>query len=332
MSENNIDQKNPTESGEKVSIPELDEFIFEPDEFREEIVPRKLSAPDVAKYLIQKLDKNTKLKAFEQAEKVADFYDSTEIVETYKQFLDKKESDSESVRRSIVIARIIAILGNAEDVNFAKDYYKYLIQKLDTLDDFIEITFLHEALNLGLDSSLLRKKYDEKVAVLEKKKGDFQGELEYLKFQETVVDKIQRAEKVQAVKDKILNNKDRKTRIEDEIKMYVTTEFGFQEFLPKWSARRIRRETFGAQIAEQTKRTDNIPLKEDVAKLLRVFLMEKADSLKLQEDEKQNVRVKILRAIKFFNGKMLDGEEDFLRLFKGKQVDILANEGFMIKD
>ena len=332
MSENNVEQGNNSESGEKVSIPELDEFIFEPDEFREEIVPRKLVAPDVAKYLVQKLDKNTKLQAFQQAEKVADFYDSTEIVETYKQFLDKKETDSESVRRSIVIARIIAILGNAEDVNFAKDYYKHLIQKIDTLDDFIEITFLHEALNLGLDSSLLKKKYSEKVAVLEKKKGDFQGELEYLKFQETINDKIQRAEKVQAIKDKILNNKDRKARLEEEIKMYVTTEYGFFEFLPKWSARRIRRETFGAQIPEQIKRIEDVPLREDVAKNLRAFLMEKADALKLQEDEKQAVKIKLLRAIKFFGGKMLDGEEDFLRMFKGKQVDILANEGFLLKD
>lgn len=332
MSENNLEQGNNSESGEKVSIPALDEFIFEPDEFREEIVPRKLSAPDVAKYLVQKLDRNTKLKAFEQAEKVADFYDSTEIVETYKQFLDKKETDSEAVRRSIVIARIIAILGTPEDINFAKVYYKYLIQKLDTLEDFEEITFLHEALNLGTDTAALRKKFNDKAAALETKKGDFQGELEFLKFQETIGNKIQRAEKVQAIKDKVLKNNDRNARLEEEIRIYLTPEKGFQEFLQKWSARRIRRETYGAQPAEQFKRVENVQLREDVANTLRSFLLEKAEQLKSGEQEKQAVKVRLLRAIKFFGGKMLDGEEDFLRMFKGKQVDILANEGFLVRE
>jgi hypothetical protein len=310
----------------------LEEFIFKPDEYLEEIVPRKLSAPEVAKFLIQKIDKNTGLRPFQQTEKVADFYDTTEVVEKFKQFLDKKEANSEEVRRSIVIARIIAVLGSPADVEFAKDYYKYLIQKIDTLDDFEEITFLHEALNLGLDSALLRKKFNEKLSVLEKNKGNFQGDSAYLKFQTTIDMKISRAEKVQAIKDKILNNQDRRRRVEEEIKIYVTPEAGYQEFLQKWSARRIRRETWGAQPAEQIKRTESVPLREDVVKALRTFLDEKSDALTAETDEKQARRIRLLRAIRFFKGKMLDGEEDFLRLFKSKQADILANEGFLIKE
>lgn len=335
MSEENTEQKNLPEtesSSEPVSIPELEEFIFRPDEFNEEIVPRRLSAPEVAKFLLQKIDKNTKLEAFIQVEKVADFYDSTEIVEKYRQFLDKKESGSEEVQRSIVIARIIAILGNADDVEFAKNYYKYLIQKVDSITDFEQIILLHEALGLGSDSRELKQKIQTKLTALESKKADFTGELEYLKFQETIPPRLTSAEEVQPIKDKILRNADRKQRLEEEIKMYATTEYRFPEFLDKWSARRIRRETWAAQPAEQIKRTENKALKEDVVKVLRTFL-EKADKLpNLDDAEKEAVKLRLLRAIKFFDGKLSVEEEGVLRYNKGKQVDILANEGFLIKE
>jgi hypothetical protein len=42
-------------------------------------------------------------------------------------------------------------------------------------------------------------------------------------------------------------------------------------------------------------------------------------------------RVRILRAIRFFDGHLSDNEQGVLREHRGKQVDILANEGFMIK-
>ena len=335
MSEENTEQKNLSEtesSSEPVSIPELEEFIFRPDEFNEEIVPRRLSAPEVAKFLLQKIDKNTKLEAFIQVEKVADFYDSTEIVEKYKQFLDKKEAGSEEVQRSIVITRIIAILGNADDVEFAKSYYKYLIQKVDSITDFEQIILLHEALGLGNDSRELKQKIQTKLTALESKKADFTGELEYLKFQETIPPRLTSTEEVQPIKDKLLRNADRKQRLEEEIKMYATTEYRYPEFLDKWSARRIRRETWAAQPAEQIKRTENKALKEDVVKVLRAFL-EKADKLpNLDDAEKEAVKLRLLRAIKFFDGKLSVEEEGVLRYNKGKQVDILANEGFLIKE
>lgn len=335
MSEENTEKENtpPTEEATDVPpMPELEEFIFKPDEFREEIVPRKLSAPDVAKFLSQKVDKTAKLQVFIQVEKAADFYDTTEIVEKYKQFLEKKESNSEEVRRSIVIARIIATLGNAADVDFAKQYYKYLTQKIDSVQDFEEIIKLHERLGLGTDSSALRQKLQAKLAALEPKKEDYQTRLEYLKFQEEIEQKIRAAEQVQPVKDKVLRNADRKTRLEEEIKMYVTDDYGFIEFLERWSARRIRRETWAAQPAEQVKRTENNSLKEDVVKSLRAFLDKAGKLPDLDGEEKEAVKLRLLRAIQFFDGKLSAAETGILSHNKGKQVDILAHEGFMIKE
>jgi len=335
MSEENTKQENGSETesaSETVSIPELETFIFDPDEFREEIVPRKLSAPDVAKFLLQKINKDTKLEAFIQVEKVADFYDTTEIVEKYKQFLDKKESGSEEVRRSIVIDRIIAFLGNPADVQFAKEYYKYLIEKVDSIQDFQQIILLHETLGLGGDSGALKQKIQSKLASLEAKKdSSYQARLEYLKFQETIPQKLTSAEDVQPIKDKVLRNNERRQRLEEEIKMYVTNEYRYPEYLQKWSARRIRRETWAAQLAEQIKRNDEPLLKEDVVKSLRAFLDKLGELSALQKDAKEAAKVRLLRAVLFFNGKVSSDEREFLNSYKRKQVDILANEGFLLE-
>ncbi len=310
MSEENINQEN-TPSAEPVSIPALERFIFKPDEFSDSIVPRGLDAAQVANFLIEKIDKTASLEVFIQVEKVADFYDPTEVVEKFRQFLDKKESGSEEVRRSIVITRIIAILGKPEDIEFARFYYKHLVSKIDTINDFEEIIFLHEDLNLGNNSGELRQKLQAKLASLEQKKAP----------------------------DNILQIGDRKKRLEEEIKTYVTNNYGFIGLLQPWSARRIRRETWGAQPAEQIKRTESVSLKEDVVKSLRSVL-EKANELPdldgeepdLDGEEKEAVNLRLLRAIKFFKGKLTFEEEGVLRHNRGKQVDILANEGFLIKE
>ncbi len=335
MSEENTKQENTSadrSSDETVSIPELEKFIFKPDEFRNVVVPRRFVPAEVAKFLLQKIDKTKSYEVFVQVELVADFYDTTEIVEKFRQFLEKKEASSEEVRRSIVITKIIATLGSPEDVEFAKNYYKYLVQKIDTIEDFEEIILLHERLGLGIDSSALRQKLQSKLASLETKKaGDYDARLDYLKLQGEIEAKIRGVEQVQPIKDKVLRMTDRKQRLEEEIKVYaVTGDYGFVGFLTPWSARRIRRETWGSQPAEQIKRTENAALREDVVKALRAFLA-KADKLPdLDGEEKEFVKLRIIRAIKFFNGKLSAEEEGVLSHSKGKQVDILANEGFQL--
>ncbi|CAN5250614.1 hypothetical protein BH10ACI1_BH10ACI1_07780 [soil metagenome] len=332
MSEENIKQEN-TPSAEPVSIPALERFIFKPDEFNDSIVPRGLDPAEVAKFLIQKIDKEASLEVFIQVEKVADFYDPTEVVEKFRQFLDKKESGSEAVRRSIVITRIIAVLGKPDDIDFARAYYKYLVSKIDTINDFEEIIFLHEDLNLGKNSGELRGRLQAKLASLEQKKAtDNDARLDYLKLQEEIEAKIRGVEEVQPIKDRVLQISDRKKRVEEEIKIYVTSEYGFISLLQPWAARRIRRETWGAQPAEQIKRTDNSQLKADVAKLLDDFLKKIDDLPDLEPEEKEFAKIRTLRAIKFFGGKIPDSEENFLNERKNKQVDILANEGFLIKE
>jgi hypothetical protein len=52
-------------------------------------------------------------------------------------------------------------------------------------------------------------------------------------------------EKANAVKERILHNPERARRIDEKIKMYLTREYGYLEFLQPWAARRLRRESWG---------------------------------------------------------------------------------------
>ncbi len=330
MSEENNIQKNNS-SSEVPSIPELEEYIFSEDEYTAGVVPRKLSAPEVAKFLIGKIEKTATLQAFIRVEMTARFYETSETVEKFRQFLDKKEANAEEIRRSIVIARIVGYLGGNEDVAFAKQYYKYLISRAESVQEFEDLIRLHEILNLGKNSGDLRQKLDAKTAEFAKKKEtDFQAEIQYQQFQETLASKLYRAEAVQAIKERILNIGDRKKRIAEEIKAYMSLEYGFNEYLKPWATGRIRRETWAAQPAEQIRRDDKAPLKEDVANSFRDFLSKLGEIDEIEPDESDSARVTLLRAIKFFDGKISDDEEYFLQQFRGKQGDVLANEGFQL--
>lgn len=331
MSEENLQENNPPV--EKTSIPELEKFIFHTDIFEANVVPRKFSPEKVAEFLQEKVKADATLKNFIQVERVAVFYETSEVAEKFKGFLNKSESNPEDVRRSTVIARIIARVGNKNDVNFAKEYYAHLVGRAQSKLEFEELILLYDAIGPEGDAAVLRKKIQAQAAILEsRKESDDAARVQYLELVGTVINKLNKAEKAQAVKLKILGMSDRKKRVEAEIKAYLTIEYGFTEYLEKWAAARLRRETWGVQPNEQVRRQENSQLKSDVANLLNDFLG-KLDGIKnLEAAEKEFAKIRLLRAIKFFDGKISDEEEKFLIQHKSQQMDILANEGFMIEN
>lgn len=330
--ENNLTSEPAAVPVPEIPMPTLEKFIFEPDEFTDAIVPRRLKSTDVANFLLKKVKKDTSLESWRQVEKAADFYDTTEVPSKYREFLDRKENTSEDVLRSIVIDRVIATLGNADDRDFARQYYLYLIGKIDTIEEFQDIILLHERLDLGSNSAELKKRIQTKLSSLEKyKEDDYEARLRYLKFQETIPSALEAVEKAQAVKDNAVKTVDRQKRLDIEITMYVTTEYGYQDYLLPFAARRIRRETWAANPSEQIVRNDAQPLKSDVVTALRRFLDHLEKDNGFDKEDKEAFRLRTLRAIRFFDGQLSDHEQGILREHRGKQVDVLANEGFMIK-
>jgi hypothetical protein len=319
-------------SSEPVSLPEMEKFIFNSDVFNRGVVPRKLDATEVAKFLLEKITAETELKHWLQVEKAANFYDTTEVAEKFKGFLNKSESGEDGVRRSIVIARIVGSVGKPEDVESAKQYYPHLVSKVESLPEYKDLILLHDVLRLGKNSKALRTKIQEKLKSLETRiDADEEAETEYSELQGKVEKELERVEKVAPLKEQILEMKDRKKRLEEEIKMYIGVDYGFLEYLQPWSAARLRRETWGAQPSEQITRNVQTQLKADVVKALQEFYGKLGEMPDLADDEdKEAARVQVLRAIKFFDGEISEQEELFLAQYKGKQADTLANEGFLL--
>lgn len=319
-------------SSEPVSLPEMEKFIFNSDVFNREVVPRKLNAADVAKFLIEKINAETELKHWLQVEKAANFYDTTEVAEKFKTFLNKSEAGEDGVRRSIVIARIVGGVGKPEDAESAKQYYPHLVSKVETLPEYKDIILLHDVLRLGKKSEVLRTKIQSKMKPLEGRiDADEEAETEYYEFQNKVEKELERVEKAAPIKEQILQMSDRKKRLEEEIKMYLGVDYGFLEYLQPWAAARLRRETWAAEPSEQITRIVRPQLRADVAKALQESYGKLGEMPDLADDEdKEAAKVQVLRAIKFFEGKISEQEEIFLAQFKGKQADILANEGFLL--
>ncbi|MCW5960095.1 MAG: hypothetical protein KIS76_08020 [Pyrinomonadaceae bacterium] len=327
----NEDQENtPNAPTGDSNMAPLDDFIFKSDPFNKEIVPRELDAKNVAEFLIKKINASSELKHLIQAEKAADFYDTFEIAPKFKEYFSDISKTDDELLRSIVLVRTIARVGKPEDIEFAKQAYLRLIPRLDTQQHFEEVIKLHEILGLGTKSSELRAKIKQKIGELDGKKDtEYSAEIELLNFQGAIEQQLSRAEKVQDTKNSIVAMTDRKKRLEKEIAAYLALEFGFEEYLESWSAKRLRRETWAASPLEQTERVDTRPFAKEVATAFRDFLSDPRIK-SLEEEEKEFAEIRILRAIKFFGGKLKEQEVEFLAQFVGKQADTLANEGFLL--
>ncbi len=318
-------------SGGDKNTGDLEKFIFSPDRFTNEVVPRRLDPARVAKFMVDRISDKDALKVFIQAEKVAAFYDTYEIAPKFRGFLTGNESGEDAVLRSIVITRTIARVGKAEDIEFASRYYAALIPKVDSSAEFTAMILLHDALNLGAGSGPLRQRLNAKMTTLEARRStDDQARLQYLDLEEKVASKLTWAEKASLAKERILKMTDRKQRIDEEIKAYSAIEYGYVEFLEPWAASRLRKETWAAQPEMQTTRPDNPSNTEDVVKALHAFIGKLGNFSTLDDEERESVKVRLLRAIKFFGGKVSEEEQSLLTQYKGTQADTLANEGFML--
>ena len=329
MAENNNEQ---TQTPKAPPPPDLQKFVFESDRFTNEVVPRKLDPVVVADLLNDKIDEKSPLKVLLQAEKAAAFYDTFEIVEKYRALINSLEQSDDVLRRRIVLVRTIARVGMPADIDASKQAYEQLAPRAQALPEFYDVIALHDVLGVGTASSTLRKTLQARIASLQQfAESDDPRRLEYLEFQETVLQKLDDADRAAAQKAAILGMADRRKRIDEEIKAYLAIDYGFIEYLQPWAAMRLRRETWGQRPDQQITRDAKPELTKDIAESFRRFLEHVDKFAGPDEEDKNAARVQILRAIKFFGETISDEDEQFLAQFKGTQADILANEGFLLR-
>jgi hypothetical protein len=303
----------------------LEEFIFHPDPFKSEAVPRGLPRATMLKFLTERIDAATALRPLRQTEKVVDFYDLQEICPHFQALLQQQQKpEPDIVLRQIVLDRTLALVGAPPERESARTLYNDLIGRSSTIAEFEDLVWLNDALATPQSAARLKERIDTRRA--ESQPSDYQGKVELHKLEEIENVKLSRSEKANAVKERILKMPDRAGRIGEEIKMYLTIEYGYLEFLQPWAARRLRRETWAEQPEQQ------VAFKEDArlrAELAETFYQMGNSLVGVPHLDPQNLpalRVRCLRAAEFFGRDPVLEDVRYIREHAGTQFDILSNE------
>ncbi len=300
------------------SLPELEEFVFHPDQFAKEAIPRRLQPGDVANFLVSRLDANSPLLAFQQAEKLVDFYDLNEVATWLRRFLDGRESGPEQRKRSIVITRTIARSGAPDDRRFAAGYLSFLVQRA-TAAEMPGLVSIYEALGPEGDSQPLRAATNGLLSA-------GQSPADARNLQTLLNMTLPRAEQANTMKARILAMPGRPQRIDGEVKVYLALLVGYPEYLPGWAARRLRRETWGDNPADQTVRNPDRRRAAEVADAFRRAIPLVEANRALDDHVKALKRVTCLRAIDFFGGTLSAAEYKEMHADPARQYDVLSNQ------
>jgi hypothetical protein len=319
-------QKIATNKSTETPAALLEQFIFHPDPFKSEEIPRGLPRAAVTKFLTDRIGAVTPIRPLRQAEKVIDYYDLHEICPHFQSLLRKKPDAgaTDGVVRQIVLGRILATMCGPPELAFTRQNYTELIDRSSSSAEFEELVWLNDAVADPRAAARLRERIAARRAALAA--GDYQAKLELQKLEEIETLRLPRSEKANAIKQRILQMPDRARRILEEIKMYLTIEYGYLEFLQPWAARRLRRETWGAHPSEQVVSKENANLRIELADAFYRMANRLGDVPRLEPDSVPSLRVRCLRAAAFFGRRLSPDDVKFIRAHAGGQIDILSKE------
>jgi hypothetical protein len=307
---------------------ELEGFIFTPDQFLKDDVPRDIDPLEIELLVKQRINNKTPHRALEQLFKAVDYYDATEVVPHLRKLLTKHENGPDDLHRAAIITRIVALVGNPEEYAKAKDYFDYLVGKADTQVVLERLVALYEILGPGADPKALKAKLEAREKALAKDKDkDAAAKATYNEAERLLNFTLNRATRANDIKKKTLAIKDRAARITDEIKTYLAMQHGFGEYLPAFAARRLRRETWAAEPEQQVARTVDPVLRKQVADAFRA-IFPAIRTLKLTDEEKEFIMIAALDANMFFGGTLTEPEKKLVDEKGAKQKNILTKRKF----
>jgi hypothetical protein len=298
-------------------LPELEEFVFHPDQFEKFKIPRRLPPGDVARFLMTRLDRNAGIGPLQQTEQLVDFYDLNEVAAFLRGFLDGRESSPEQRLRAITIVRTIARSGAPDDRGFARDYFGRLVQRA-TVAELPELTSIYEALGPEGDSRQLR-------AAAEAFAGARPAPADARILRSLLAKTLPRAEQANGLKARTLAVPDSSQRVEIEIRMYTGLLMSYPEFLPAWAARRLRRETWADSPAQQITRAPDRNRSLWIAQAFRRIMPAIEENKSFTAEVKAAKELSCLRAIDFFGGTLTNAEYQELHREPARQWDVLSN-------
>jgi hypothetical protein len=300
----------------------IEAFIFHPDQFGKELIPRRQNPEDLVAFITKRIDRSTPIDAVRQTEKVVDFYDLQETAPYFENLLTQREPGPNDLLPCIVLTRTIARVGLPPDREFARRYYSFLIPRATTTEMLEELAGAYEAIGSSVDPAPLVAAIAKKAASLDK--SDPQSVHEAAALDRLGNYMLPRTVLLNQEKDRVFNLPGRTTRIEREVDLYLGLRSSYPG-MSGYSARRLRREVWAEMPAQQTQRTDSQPRREEIAAAFRAAIPRVEATSDLPASAKAIMHRSCLRAVDFFGGQLSDPERAQLRE-AGRQFNILSNE------
>jgi len=304
----------------------LEQYILTPDPFQADLIPKRLAYAAVAEFITSRIGPNTSLKSLVRVERVVTFYDLQEVCGHLSSLLPRNPLSGD-VPKAAVIARTIAATCPPPDREKIAGYAVGLAGLAATSADVAELVELEDRLSGQSNPKPLAARIAElRAAVEPKRQTDNQARLEAARLDELRTLRLGRVNAANGIKARTLEIVDRQKRVQEEVKMYLTVEYGYLEYLTPFAAWRLRRETWGENPPDQSIRQE-IP--ERRSELAQVFLNLSSGIDKLPDvapDNYDSLRVRCLRAAEFFGAQLDPKTITWVKEHAGRQVDILSND------
>jgi hypothetical protein len=303
-------------------LPELETFIFHPDQFGKELIPRRQNPPDLVSFIQERIDRSTPVDALRQTEKVVDLYDLQELAPYFQGLLNQSEAQPDDFLRSILFDRMLARIGLPPEREYARRYFQFLISKASTTQMFEELVTTYEAIGSSADPAPLVAAIGRKASALDKSDPQWVHEAEVLNQLANYT--VPRTTLFNQEKDRIANIPARPARIDREIDLYLGLRSSYPG-MGSFGARRLRREVWSEQPPQQIYRADSARRGEELAAAFRAAIPRVALADDLPSSAKDTMIRACLRAIDFFGGELTEADRKKLQ-DAGRQFNILSND------
>jgi hypothetical protein len=303
-------------------LPEIETFIFHPDQFGKELIPRRQNPQDLIKFISERVNRSTPIDALRQTEKVVDLYDLQELAPYFQSMLDQREAQPDDFLRSILFLRMLARIGLPPEREYARRYFQYLISRATTTESFTELVTAYEALGSGADPAPLAAAIARKVATLDPANPQSVHEAQTLNNLGQLT--LPRITAFNQEKDRVSNIPARPARVDREIDLYLGLRPSYPG-MAAFAARRLRREVWSEQPPQQIYRADSTRRKQDLAAAFRAAMSRVALADGLPDSARKIMLRACVRAIDFFGGELTESDKKLLPA-AGRQFNILSNE------
>lgn len=283
---------------------DLQQFVFAKNFDMPAPLPKRADPKQVDEFVRKQLKDapSTPMRAGRIGE-LARFFDLRGIAPQVADKLNKKESGEKEWLRSVILAALLADIGDDAQANQAADYVKYLAGKPAAADAPEHLIGAWFSLPQNADAKFATDVID---AETKKAGGGPDGIARKAELAAHTTNLLPRVERARKRKFEILAIKDAKRRRVELARVYLELEVYPLTAMQTWSVMMLQRECNASKPEE---------LADPFTQILNLMMSAGGvigpSGVKLSADEEPGILTRDVRAIEFYLGKLTDPQRDF---------------------